>query len=264
MARMFHREEWYDLIAPTSMLETEFEQLLIQYRPVLHPNAWLVPFKKTVLSIGSSARADLALIAPNYRDWTVIEVEMNRHSLHHHVLPQVRTLRDGRYGAEHADYLADRHPSLDRVKLYEMMRGQSPSILVIVDRSDPEWTRELSREGAHIMVFETYRSEKLNYIFSVDGELRSPTDNILTELALDPILPNMVVVSSPVLLGFAQGERRSIIHEGRVTEWERIDIQTSCYITSTGLMPLRRGTRYALVGDTAERLEIVEHPRSGG
>lgn len=261
MPKLFHREEWYHGISPTSMLEAEFEHLLMQHSSVLREDAWLLPFKKTVRATDSTAQADLALISRNYRDWTVIEVEMNRHSLHNHVIPQVRTLKTGLYGPEHADYLASKEPELDREKLYDVMRGEDPSVLVIVDRPDPEWARELVREGAQLVVFEIFRSEKLQYIFSLDGEIKTGAEHVLSELTPDPFLPNMVVVGSPAMLGFASGERKPIFFEGFLSEWERIDIRTNCYITTTGQMPLKKGMRYALVMNGDGRHEIVEHRR---
>ena len=92
MPRLYHNGEWFDELSPTALAEAEFEDLLIQNAQILRANTVIVPFKKTVYSAEQSARADLAIISTDYRHWIVVEVEMSRHSLYSHVIPQVRTL----------------------------------------------------------------------------------------------------------------------------------------------------------------------------
>ena len=154
MPRLFHKSEWFHELSPNALAETEFESLLIQNSDIVRPNTSIVPYKKTVYAGERSARADLAIISHDYRKWTVVEVEMVRHDLHRHVVPQIDTLRNGRYEQSHAEYLAARAPHLDAGKISQMLRGEPPEVLVIVNKYDEEWGRELHRYGAHMMVFE--------------------------------------------------------------------------------------------------------------
>lgn len=246
MPRLFHKGEWYYELSPTTLLETEFEILLVQNAEIVRPDSRIVPFKRTVYDGEESARADLAIISEDYREWVVVEVEMIRHSLHGHVIPQVRTLRGAAYGSEDADYLATKDEALDREKLGAMMKGLPPEVLVIVNKPDDEWKRELRRYGIQMMVFEIFRSTKNRYIFSVDGELPHLEQDIVTHLECDPLLPRFVTVASPAALEFAHGDKVNIFIDDQLTEWERIDIRNNCYIAPVGKMPLSRGRKYVL------------------
>lgn len=247
MPRLFHRGEWFYELSPTSLLETEFESLLVQNANVIMPSARIIPYKRTVYDGEASARADLAIISNDYRQWFVVEVEMIRHSLYDHVIPQICTLRGASYGADDADYLIAKDPSFDPQKLHEMMRGQPPDVLVLVNKYDDEWNRELRRYGARKMVFEIFRSDTNRYIFSINGELPQLSHNSVTHLDFDPFLPRFLVVRSPAALQFKSGECVRIFIDEQATEWERVDIQTSCYLVPVGRMPLTRGRKYALV-----------------
>ena len=134
MPRLFHRGEWFVEISPTALAEAEFEALLIQNAELLRPDAVMVPYKKTAYAEDRSARADLAIIANDYREWLVVEVEMERHDLHRHVIPQIATLRNAIYDQEHAIYLAAKNPQLEQQKLSDMLRGEAPHILVVVNK----------------------------------------------------------------------------------------------------------------------------------
>jgi hypothetical protein len=144
MPKLFHRGAWFFELSPTSLAEFEFEGLLIQNADIIRPGTTIVPFKKTVFAADQSAKADLAIIANDYRQWIVVEVEMLRHDLHRHVVPQITTLRSGLYDNDHASYLASKNANLDFGKLTEMLRGEAPEILVLVNKYDEEWSRENS------------------------------------------------------------------------------------------------------------------------
>ena len=58
MARIFHRDEWYEELGPGLLYEQEFEDIFRQHVPKIYPGCVAVPFKKTVSSDERSARAD--------------------------------------------------------------------------------------------------------------------------------------------------------------------------------------------------------------
>lgn len=264
MPRLYHRNEWYYELAPTSLLEADFERILVQNADIIQPATKIVPYKKTVYAGEFSAQADLAIISDDYREWMVVEVEMVRHSLHGHVIPQVRTLRDAVYGNADATYLAAKDPRLDLALLTEMMRGQPPEVLVIVNKHDEEWSRELSRYSTKMMVFEIYRSEMNHYIFSIDGEPPHLAMDIVSYLKVDQFLSNFLVVASPAALEFKKGVRVPIFIEDQLTEWERLDIRTNCYLAPIGLMPLVRGQTYVLFRNQSGHYAIRPQSREMG
>ncbi|MBM2716158.1 hypothetical protein JQK88_34345 [Mesorhizobium caraganae] len=247
MPRLFHRGEWFVELSPTALAEAEFESLLMQNSAIVRAASWIVPFKKTVYAGGESAKADLAIIAHDYREWVVVEVEMKRYDLHRHVIPQINTLRKGLYGQEHANYLASKSKDLDAAKISDMLRGEAPEVLVLVNKYDDEWGREIRRYGAHMMTFEIYRSEQSNrHIFAIDGELPPVSQDVLSELSFG-LVPRCLSVKSPARLDFKPGEKVAILVDGQMTFWERFDTANQCFVTPIGTMPIEQGKKYALV-----------------
>jgi len=261
MSRLYHRGEWFDEISPSSLAEAEFEDLLIQNADVLRANSVIVPFKKTVYSTDSSARADLAMISTDYRHWVVVEVEMSRHDLYSHVIPQVRTLREASYTQEYVTYIHNKCPTLDESRLSDMMRGDPPDILVIVNKPDDEWRKELRRYGVHMMVFEIFRSILNRTIFVIDGEPPKLAQNFLSELSFG-LLPRCLMLSSPAALPVEPGVRFRILVDDQITYWERFHTATGVYLTPVGSLPIRPGRRYALIRSEGGEYVIRPHARS--
>lgn len=246
MPKLFHKGDWFHELSPATLAESEFESLLIQNTDLIRPDTLIVPYKKTVYAGDRSARADLAIVAKDYRKWTVVEVEMLRHDLHRHVIPQIDTLRNALYDRSQAEYLARKNRMLDPEKLVQMLRGEPPEVLVLVNKYDEEWARETRRYGAHMMVFEIFRSPTTNrHIFAIDGNLPVIAHDILTELAFG-MLPRCLTVKSPAVLDFQHGERVTIFIDEQATYWERFDTATECYITPVRSMPIAQGQKYAL------------------
>ena len=261
MARLYHKGEWFDEIAPSAVTEAEFESLLIQNADVIRTNALIVPFKKTVYSPEGSARADLAIISLDYRHWVVVEVEMSRHDLYSHVIPQVRTLREASYTAECVAYIHEKRPTLDREKLSDMMRGDPPDVLVIVNKADREWQKEMGRYGAHMMVFEVFRSVLNKMIFVIDGRPPQLSQSFLSELSFG-LLPRCLMVGSPAALAVESGVSFRILVDGQITYWERFQTATRVYLTPVGNLPIQPGRKYALT--RSEGGDYAIRPLAGG
>ena len=261
MSRLYHKEEWFDEISPSSLAEAEFEDLLIQNANVLQANSVIVPFKKTVYSPDSSARADLAMISTDYRHWVVVEVEMSRHDLYSHVIPQVRTLREASYTQEYVTYIHNKCPLLDESRLSELMRGDPPDILVIVNKPDDEWRKELRRYGVHMMVFEVFRSILNKTIFVIDGEPPKLAQNFLSELSFG-LLPRCLMLSSPAALPVKPGVKFRILVDDQITYWERFNTATDVFLTPVGSLPIRPGRKYALIRSEGGEYVIRPHERS--
>lgn len=91
---LYDNEAHFEEIAKKQFAET-FDQFLV------------VDFKPLVLGDqGIRRRPDIALVHRQYQMWIVVEVELEHHSLDHHVFPQMQVLASGAYDDSHADYLA--------------------------------------------------------------------------------------------------------------------------------------------------------------
>lgn len=245
--RLRQNHEWYSPISKNALLESEFETILKQNSEVFAPACWIVPFRPTVYADGSSARPDFAIVDKDYSRWFVVEVEMGRHSLIGHVLPQVRTLRDAIYSQEHAALLASREPEIDLARLSDLFRGESPTIVVLVDRIEPEWERVLLGADVAMIAIELFRSERLRFILAVDGGLPERASGLVTHATHDPLLPRFLKVHSPAGLNLGHGERLEAMWEGSLTAWSRVNIENDCFLRSHSPVKLRGGVQYSLV-----------------
>lgn len=258
MPRLRYRDQWFDEVDATRFYETELEAVILQNPGLLQVGAHLVPFKERVSDSRFNVHCpDLALIDPEYRFWWVIEVELTSHSLHNHVLPQVRTFSDGCYGPEHARALRRQNNNLDEIRLSEMLRGSPPQIVVIADRYLDEWHAELRQIGVHYAIFNVFRSAESADIMFFDGSLPSlKTEHISRAVPVNGI-PRMLRLLSPGGIPGSDRSRLTVFFEGRLTVWMRVDIKNRCFITPHEPLSLRRGKSYILENDE-DRLVLRE------
>lgn len=250
MARLLLRDEWFEPLSLHAQYESEFERILLAYAELLFPAWHLVPFKVDVRSEeGIVKRADLALIEREYRRWWVVEVEMARHDLNSHVLPQVRVLSYGRYGQRHADALIANDHSLDQHRLATMIRGEQPRVWVVVDRPCPEWISPLRAVGAVLGIVEIFRSGSNRHSIRLNGEQPQPPTKKIIECRRDPLVLRLWTVASPALLPIEDGETMDIYMEadGRPSRWMRRDTATAVYLSCTNGNPLQGLRRVSLL-----------------
>jgi hypothetical protein len=253
MARILVNGDWYEQVAPTAFYESEFEAVLLNQAPTLYPEFFSTEFKTLVTNEqGDSAKADLALIDRQYREWWVVEVEMGHHSLDGHVLPQVRTLATGVYGRAHAEYLAARSKQLDVESVHTLMKGRQPRVLVVVNTPKPEWVDALARYDALLAVFELFRSSLDKHVYRVNGQHPSSSPDVVSDFYCDLLLPNFAVVAAPAALGVPPKGSVTIRFGSGVTDWERVDAQDKVWLASRGPMPLQRNERYEIVRQDGE------------
>lgn len=171
MARILFKDVFFEELAPGSMIETDFERIVIDRGNLVFPDFLVVPFKKTVSSEDDSAKADLALIERNYKSWWVVEVELGNHSFEGHVLPQVRTLSRASYGEDEGRALCTACPGLELERVLDMMKGKQPRVLVIVDAERKGWVHPLQGLDAELLVLQMFRSDRNEHAFRIDGHL---------------------------------------------------------------------------------------------
>ena len=218
-----------------------------QYVPQIYPGCLAVPFKKTVSSEDASARADLALIQRDYLGWWVVEIERGVHSLNHHVLPQVRTLVNAAYGRSEATYLASKHPDLDESRVFDMLRGEQPAVLVVVDRPCDAWEPPLKELGALLAIFQIFRSDRGRQMVRLNGDHPFASEDVSSLCVPDGTLANLLRVQKPALLPEpALGQRIAIRFQEQLTFWRRIGTADTVYLSPLGRLDLEPRKRYEL------------------
>jgi hypothetical protein len=248
MSRARYSKDWFYLLSDNALFEAEFENLVVQHAELLRSDAIVVPFKEIVEADGlPSRKPDLALIDRSYRFWWVIEVELIGHALDGHVLPQVQTFVEGRYGVRHASALLRASEELNEERLRAMMMGEQPRVVVISNRHDPQWDRSISNAGASLAVLKVFRSGQNRDIFVVDGNLPDHRGDCLSEIVAIRGLPSMFRIISPGALPKTADKKFSIKVDGRATTWSLMETAKDWFLSPVDVrLP---GLRYWIYAD---------------
>ena len=249
MARILSAGEWFDQIAPTSLYETELERIILQHAPLLYPDYYMVSFKVSVSSNEDIAKPDFALIQKSYRDWYVVEVEMENHSFHGHVLPQVGTLSNAYYGDKEAEAIYEKFPGLDLRRIQDMIKGKQPRVLVIVNAPKQDWISQLEMYNADLAVFEIFRSDKNEHVFRINGYYPKSVSELVSICYFDELLPNLLIVESPALIRIARGEIVKIKFENYISEWKKIESMDKVWLVPVSSNPLSYKLSYKLYSE---------------
>jgi hypothetical protein len=260
MARVLHEGLWYDALTSSALYEKEFERIVMQHSTLLFPEFRPSVYKATVYSDTSSARPDYALIEQQYREWWIVELELANHPFEGHVLPQVSTLVEARYGAEQAAYLAARNPGLDENRVRDLMKGQTPRVLVVVNEPRPQWVSALNAIRAELAVFEIFRSVEGKHLYRFNGYTPRGPGNVVSRCRLDRALPWALRVDSPSALGFRRNESIEILFGETLSEWERMDSADMVWLVPKARVKLEKQTVYALTRLENGRLRLVPTP----
>lgn len=257
MARILVKGNWFEELSPGSLYEDDFERLVTDQANVLYPQFMTAPFKTAVESEHGVAKPDFALVSSAYDEWWVVEVELAHHSFEGHVLPQVRRLSDGRYGAAHATFLCERNGALGLTEVGQMMKGKQPRVLVIVNMPCPEWAEILRQWDACVAVVQVYLSEKNELVLRINGEHPAARVEQAGDCFFEPPLP-LLIVDTPMLVPAGPTPTVRIYYQDRVTEWERIEIKDRVLLTPVAANPLNMKRRYRLERRADGMLAISE------
>lgn len=248
MPRLLVNQEWFDPLSSEGQYETDFEGIVTSRAGILFPDYFAIPFKKAVHSENDSRIPDFALIEKRYRHWWVVEIEMAHHSLHGHVLPQVQAFANGKYGTEHVEYLVTHSKEIDSAAVADMVKGSQPGVLVVVNKTCPDWVEPIRRHGGLLAVVEVFRSGRNQHVLRVNGEApRSTAPQAVSTCRLDPLVPRLLLIDSPAALGVDPGGTISIAFGHGFTDWQRVDTHRSVWLNPLGRNPLTAKKTYMIM-----------------
>jgi hypothetical protein len=107
-------ENTYTLADPTTFSKGEFESHVLAALRCVYPEYYCIPFRGGFEFDGDTHEADLALIHREFSHWFILEVELVSHSLHSHVVPQVRCFQYGNPLDSCSDHLCRHVPNMTR------------------------------------------------------------------------------------------------------------------------------------------------------
>ena len=247
MARLLINNEWYDEVSAKALRESEFEAIFLKNVDVIYPDYYTIPFKVVVESEHGTAKADLALIDKDYLNWWVIEVEMSRHSLNGHVLPQIEILSNAVYGENISDFFFQKRPDLNYDKLKILMKGSQPRVMVVLDIPKDKWEQKLERFNAILSVFQIFRSKTGDLIFRINGSYPHKFSPKQSKCRFTNLLNRFLKIESPSIINVQDKEKINILYEGATTEWKRIDIRDIVYLYPISYNPLDINKEYLLL-----------------
>ena len=258
MSRILHGDEWFEEIDSRGHYEREYEKIIQQEAERLFVGYHFIPFKTMVYSSeDADARVpDFALIHQSYRSWWVVEVELGHHAFSGHVLPQVRTLTRAKYGQPEVDYLCRSNPSLNRDKVIEMLKGEGPRVLVIVNAPVENWAAQLRPLGAKVAICQVFRSRFNRYILRLNGDYPYDNDEIITNCECPLLLRRMLEIHAPAQLPLRRNECTLLYYKGQASEWQRTDTGDKVYLHALRGHNLRPGKRYEIVRQSNGTLAI--------
>lgn len=214
-----------------------YENKILNHRDQLFPDYYCVRFKKSVESIFGTGIPDLVLIDKQYREWIVVEVELEHHSLYGDVLDQIMKFAHGDYTKEHARYLKEKNQFLDFEKLLQLITGTQPKIFVFVPVEKPEWSRQLLPFNTKISVIEVWEDDTGRSLLRIDGDQpTAKSSNFLSNLFRERLIPKALKVENPAIL--PKGDRIKVIFQGLSSEWAIMRSKSSAWLIPTGRNPL--------------------------
>ncbi len=255
MSRLLIGSEWFEILASNSYWEVEYERLILNNAAALYPDYLAVPFKALVQSDRGAARADMALVAPDYQMWWVVEVELAHHSLANHVLPQVARLATASYGDSEAAVINAADARLELRELRQMMKGSQPKVLVIVN-ADTDWEPHLRIWDALLSTVEVFRSDTGKHVYRVSGAYPERPRSVLTRCSLDPVVPRLLLIESPARLRPADDGRYYLEYEGSMTTWEAVSARDRFWLSPVRASTLPLRTSFVVVELPDGRLSL--------
>ncbi len=239
--------------------EAHFENVAKKQLKETLKDFMVVDFKPLVLSDqGIRRRPDLAIIDRRYRMWVVVEVELEHHSLDHHVLPQMQVLASGTYDITHADYLAQASPGIDRAKARELITYVPPEVMTLVNsRSvlDKGWGVLESDLQVRLTFLEIFRSETGDSIFRLSGFTPQIKPEHISGAKAHPMM-NALVCRRPNAIPVAAGTTIWMSFDGRPIRWQVIKTADTAVLMPRPSVTLRRDRNYEIVRAEDGRLVL--------
>lgn len=254
MSKILHNGEWYDELSIVgSYYESEYEQIILSHVETVFPEYYTFPYKRIIYDDkGGTAKPDLAMIRKDYKEWYIVEVELEKHDFNH-VKKQVKIFTNGIYDKETAEYIQNNQDYLNKDKLLTLIKTKQPSVLVIVDGQQNAWVEELEKYKSIMCVFQVFKNAKNELLYRLNGEY--PDVFIKhSHCYFEKTMPNNLKILEPGILNFKNGEDIEIKYNSKISIWTRIDSNTGeVYLRVRGSNPANPIGNYILYQDSENK-----------
>lgn len=160
----------FQLSDPDGPSEAEFEHKVARVLTLLYPHYRCILFSGSFLHDAEIFRPDIALIARDFSNWFVIEVELTSHSFERHVLPQVKAFR---YGTPLPDCVTQLAAALavTQAQAQTLVEHVPRAVAVIANRRDISWEIALTAHAIQFLAVSAYTSQAGLEALELDGEI---------------------------------------------------------------------------------------------
>lgn len=160
----------FQLSDPDGPSEGEFEHKVARVLTQLYPHYRCILFSGSFLHDAEIFRPDMALVARDFSNWFVIEVELTSHSFERHVLPQVKAFR---YGTPLPDCVTQLAAGLSvtQAQAQTLIEHVPRAVAVIVNRRETSWEIALRAHTIQLLAVSAYASLAGLEAFELDGEI---------------------------------------------------------------------------------------------
>lgn len=267
MARLLfpHANECFsELRAVSYYSETDLEDNIRNHVQELFPDFHTIRFKQSVKAksspLAKARKPDLALIRRDFKEWMIVEVELEKHSINH-ILEQIRVFLDGDYNIDGVSrYLTEQLEAIKvkvpQKQISEMIDQNSPRVIVIADEFPGNWIEQLEKENIIVCTFETYKSTKGKFIYRAHGEYPVHMSKSAHFVPYKALANTYKIVGTNSLLSNDTGEI-DILFDGRMTHWAHWKEKGHQYVKClASLNPLDATKSYEISIDSRSQLYL--------
>ena len=259
MTRLIRRDRIYeqvfydDELHYTSIAKLELAKVL--------PDFSILDFSPYILGDqGSRRRPDLAFVHRNYKMWVVVEIELEKHSLVHHVLPQVRAFVSGRYDSSHAALLYQKDTTLELSALKNLLDYVPPKVAVVVNSRSVlkyGWSDIEKDHSAHLTFLESFRSEDDDIVVSISGYLPTPVPDRVFRLKKMNMM-NALICTQPDNVPAGIVDEIQMFSDQRPYTWSVIRAKDNILFIAPGGFTVRSDRNYEVRRIGEDRFQLHE------
>lgn len=257
MRTLIHNHKVYEQMFYDN--EEHFEDIAKKQLTEILNDFIVAKFKALVLGDeGIRRRPDLALVHRKYLMWVVVEVELEHHSLDHHVYPQMQALASGNYDTDHAEYLAKSNEEIDLLKVRDLVAYLPPRVMTVVNSRrvlDKGWEILESDLQVNLTFLEVYRSESGNSIYSLSGYTPHINPERIVGVKTHAFM-NALFCSKPDAIPVASSDTLRMLFEGVPIDWQVLKTADSAVLIPRRSVLLRKDRNYEILRAEAGHLVL--------
>lgn len=266
MARILvpHHSDWYEQLSViASYYETEYEDKFLGQIEEAFPDFYAIYYKKKVVAIGyDSKKPDLALVKKDFSEWWLVEVELEAHDLKEVVgqvevflLAKLNPYSDGKY-IHKAITKRYKGVSISETDVRAMISNYAQNVLVVVDEYIEEWEKTLGKLGAHLCVFQVFKSTNGPEAFRLAGIY--PTTNYSeSHCNCGDKDPRVIQVSDPSSINIHDGEEIDLVYAEKTARYKVYLESGKTMLLAIGKMNhIPTSSLYCIYRDSHKRLLI--------